>query len=117
MYTEIFKEVVSITHHDYSGCIDKKGWDDSTTYLHSIEKLEKQGELTPVRFTEIVNDYLLDYKDNHMFFKIITSDQPLNNVGFQVKRYEDRLYITSTSAEKKSKKRTSYPCIRQYENP
>ncbi len=28
MYTEIFKEVVSITHHDYSGCIDKKGWDD-----------------------------------------------------------------------------------------
>lgn len=104
MYTEIFKEVVSITHHDYSGCIDKKGWDDSTTYLHSIEKLEKQGELTPVRFTEIVNDYLLDYKDNHMFFKIITSDQPLNNVGFQVKRYEDRLYITSTSAEKRVKK-------------
>ncbi|MDG0950295.1 S41 family peptidase [Bacillus paranthracis] len=104
MYTEIFKEVVSITHHDYSGCIDKKGWDDPTTYLHSIEKLEKQGELTPVRFTEIVNDYLLDYKDNHMFFKISTSDQPLNNVGFQVKRYEDRLYITSTSEEKRVKK-------------
>ena len=59
MYTEIFKEVVSITHHDYSGCIDKKGWDDPTTYLHSIEKLEKQGELTPVRFSELVNDCLL----------------------------------------------------------
>ncbi|MDA2167185.1 S41 family peptidase [Bacillus cereus] len=104
MYTGIFKEIVSITHHDYSGCIDKKGWDDPTTYLQTIEKLERQGELTPVQFTEIVNDYLLDYKDNHMFFKIITSDQPLNNVGFQVKRYEDRLYITSTSAEKRVKK-------------
>ncbi|EMI9086253.1 peptidase [Bacillus cereus] len=104
MYAEIFKEVVSITHHDYSGCIDKKGWDDPTTYLQSIEKLERQGELTPVQFTEIVSDYLLDFKDNHMFFKILTSDQPLNNVGFQVKRYEDRLYITSTSEEKRVKK-------------
>ncbi|HFU7085241.1 TPA: S41 family peptidase [Bacillus cereus] len=104
MYTGIFKEIVSITHHDYSGCIDKKGWDDPTTYLQTIEKLERQGELTPVQFTEIVNDYLLDFKDNHMFFKILTSDQPLNNVGFQVKRYEDRLYITSTSEENRVKK-------------
>ncbi|HFJ9451667.1 S41 family peptidase [Bacillus tropicus] len=104
MYTGIFKEIVSITHHDYSGCIDKKGWDDPTTYLQTIEKLERQGELTPVQFTEIVNDYLLDFKDNHMFFKILTSDQPLNNVGFQVKRYEDRLYVTSTSEEKRVKK-------------
>ena len=39
-----------------------------------------------------------------MFFKISTSDQPLNNVGFQVKRYEDRLYIISTSEEKRVKK-------------
>ncbi|EOG8707713.1 S41 family peptidase [Bacillus cereus] len=104
MYTEIFKEVVSITHHDYSGCIDKKGWDDPTTYLQTIEKLEKQGELTPVHFTEIVSDYLLDFKDNHMFFKMNSNNQPLNSVGFQVKRYEDRLYITSTSHEVRVKK-------------
>ena len=80
-----FKEIVSITHHDYSGCIDKKGWDDPTTYLQTIEKLEKQGELTPVQFTEIVRDYLLDFKDNHMFFKMISNNQTLNGVGFQVK--------------------------------
>ncbi|PGB74976.1 peptidase [Bacillus wiedmannii] len=104
MYTEIFKEVVSITHHDYSGCIDKKGWDDPTTYLQTIEKLEKHGELTPVHFTEIVRDYLLDFKDNHMFFKMYSNNQPLNSVGFQVKRYEDRLYITSTSHEVRVKK-------------
>ncbi|HDR4423871.1 TPA: peptidase, partial [Bacillus cereus] len=104
MYTEIFKEVVSITHHDYSGCIDKKGWDDPTTYLQTIEKLEKQGELTPVHFTEIVSDYLLNFKDNHMFFKMNSNNQPLNSVGFQVKRYEDRLYITSTSHEVRVKK-------------
>ncbi|MED3398249.1 S41 family peptidase [Bacillus wiedmannii] len=104
MYTEIFKEIVSITHHDYSGCIDKKGWDDPTTYLQTVEKLEKQGELTPVQFTEIVRDYLLDFKDNHMFFKVHSNNQPINSIGFQVKRYEDRLYITSTSHEVRVKK-------------
>lgn len=104
MYTEIFKEVVSITHHDYSGFLDKKGWDDPTTYLHKIERLVKHGELTPVQFTEIVGDYLLDFKDNHMFFKMTTKKQPLNSVGFQVKRYEDRLYITSANQEKRVKK-------------
>ncbi|TXR99028.1 peptidase [Bacillus sp. SH7-1] len=104
MYSEIFKEVVSITHHDYSGCIDKEGWDDPTTYLQAVEKLERLGELTPVQFTEIVRDYLLDFKDKHMFFKMYSNNQPLNSVGFQVKRYEDRLYITSTSEEKRVKK-------------
>ncbi|WP_439875972.1 S41 family peptidase [Bacillus mycoides] len=104
MYTEIFKEVVSITHHDYSGFLDKKGWDDPTTYIHKIERLEKHGELTPVQFTEIVGDYLLDFKDNHMFFKMTTKKQPLNSVGFQVKRYEDRLYITSANQEKRVEK-------------
>ncbi|HDR7800136.1 S41 family peptidase [Bacillus tropicus] len=104
MYTGIFKEIVSITHHDYSGCIDKKGWDDPTTYLQTIEKLERQGELTPVQFTEIVRDYLLDFKDNHMFFKMISNNQSLISVGFQVKRYEDRLYITSSSQEIRVKK-------------
>ncbi|RDV58153.1 S41 family peptidase [Bacillus anthracis] len=104
MYIEIFKEIVSITHHDYSGCIDKKGWDDPTTYLQTIEKLEKQGELTPVQFTEIVRDYLLDFKDNHMFFKMISNNQTLNGVGLQEKRYENRLYITSTPQEIRVKK-------------
>ncbi|MBG9831342.1 hypothetical protein BTI679_22890 [Bacillus wiedmannii] len=104
MYTEISKEIVSITHHDYSGCIDKEGWDDPATYLQTVEKLERQGELTPVQFTEIVRDYLLDFKDNHMFFKMHSKNQPLNSVGFQVKRYEDRLYITSNSQEIRVKK-------------
>lgn len=108
MYTEIFKEVVSITHHDYSACIDKKGWDNPITYLQTIEKLEKQGELTPVHFTEIVSDYLLDFKDNHMFFKMQSNNPPLNSVGFQVKRYEDFLYITSTSQEIRVKKDSLY---------
>ncbi|EJR55285.1 hypothetical protein IIM_01370 [Bacillus cereus VD107] len=104
MYTEIFKEVVSITHHDYSGCLDKTGWDDPTPYLNKIEQLEERGALTPVQFTEIVGDYLLDFKDNHMFFKMISKEQPLTSVGFQVKRYEDRLYITSANQEKRIKK-------------
>lgn len=52
----------------------------------------------------MVHDYLLDFKDNHMFFKMISNNQPLNSVGFQVKRYEDRLYITSTSKRRMIKK-------------
>ncbi|WP_439019724.1 S41 family peptidase [Bacillus thuringiensis] len=104
MYTEIFKEIVSITHHDYSGCIDKEGWDNPTTYLHTIEQLERHRDLTPVQFTEIVSDYLLDFKDNHMFFKMLSNNQALNSVGFQVKRYEDRLYVTSNLQEKRIKK-------------
>lgn len=39
MYTEIFKEIVSITHHDYSGCIDKKGGDDPTAGLNDYSNL------------------------------------------------------------------------------
>ena len=35
---------------------------------------------------------------------MISTNQPLNSVGFQVKRYEDRLYITSTSQEIRVKK-------------
>ncbi|EEL71053.1 hypothetical protein bcere0026_20130 [Bacillus mycoides] len=39
-----------------------------------------------------------------MFFKMYSNNQPLNSVGFQVKKYEDRLYITSTSQEIRVKK-------------
>ncbi len=112
MYSEIFKEVVSITHHDYSGCIDKKGWDDPTTYLQTIEKLERQGELTPVQFTEIVRDYLLDFKDNHMFFKMISTNQPLNSVGFQVKKIRRPTIYYIYFTGNKSEKGTVYSSIR-----
>ena len=57
MYIEIFKEIVSITHHDYSGCIDKK--DGTIHYLFTDNReTREQGELTPVQFTEIVRDYI-----------------------------------------------------------
>jgi len=105
MFKEIFQEIVSICRHDYSGCEDKKGWDNPGVYAKAIQVLEEKNELTPAKFAEIVQDYLLDFKDHHMFFKLITNEaQKQYDVGFKVKRYEDRLYITSVGEEKRVKK-------------
>ncbi|REJ19901.1 MAG: hypothetical protein C6W57_00655 [Caldibacillus debilis] len=68
MYEEIFLEVVSIVRNDYAGCLDKKGWDRPEPYLETIRRLEAQQALTPAKFHELVQDYLLDFKDPHMYF-------------------------------------------------
>ncbi|MBP1968376.1 C-terminal processing protease CtpA/Prc [Virgibacillus natechei] len=100
MYAEIFNEVVSITHYDYAGCLDKKGWDNPEKYRNKIQKLEEQKELTPAWFTEMVQDYLLDFKDRHMYFRLSESGKHKQyNGGFKVRRYEDRLYVTSVGKE------------------
>ncbi|MGV3466266.1 MAG: S41 family peptidase [Heyndrickxia sp.] len=105
MYKAIFQEIVSICHHDYSGCEDKKGWDNPDLYAKAIQVLEDKNELTPAKFAEIVQDYLLDFKDHHMFFKLITNEtQKQYDIGFKVRRYHDRLYITSVGEEKRVQK-------------
>lgn len=70
-YLEIFDEIVSVTHHDYSGCIDKKGWDHPDLYRNQIDELVQNNQLTPEKFKEIVDDYLLDFKDSHMYFRLV----------------------------------------------
>lgn len=105
MYKEIFQEIVSICHHDYSGWEDKKGWDSPDVYTKAIQVMEEKNELTPVKFAEIVQDYLLDFKDHHMFFKLVTNEnQKQYDVGFKVKRFEDRLYISSVGKESRVEK-------------
>ncbi|MBS4173526.1 S41 family peptidase [Bacillus sp. FJAT-49736] len=105
MYQEIFQEIVSITQHDYSGCEDKKGWDNPDVYAKEIESLEVKNELTPTQFVKIVQDYLLDFKDHHMSFRHITNEnQKQYDSGFKVRRYNDRLYITAVSNETRLEK-------------
>ncbi|MGE8202956.1 S41 family peptidase [Heyndrickxia sp. NPDC080065] len=105
MYYEIFQEVVSITHHDYSGCLDKKGWDNPEQYLKEIRILEEKKELTPTKFVEIVQDYLLDYKDHHMYFKLSSnSDEKRYDIGFKVRRFDSSLFITEVGKETRVKK-------------
>lgn len=102
MYKNIFKDIVSITHHDYAGCLDKRGWDQPDKYIAMIQKLEHEGLLSPQQFVEIVQRYLGDFQDPHMYFKT-TDDQVLKELspGFKVRRYEDRLYVTETGKEKR----------------
>lgn len=104
MYTEIFQELVNIMHHDYAGYIDKKGWDNPERYADSIRDLENKGELTINGFLEIVQDYLLDFKDPHIFFNLIGNGlQKEYDNGFRVRRYKDKLYVTATTNEKRIK--------------
>ncbi|MCM3238899.1 S41 family peptidase [Heyndrickxia oleronia] len=105
MYIDMFEEIVSICRLDYSGCQDKKGWDHPEKYVDEICILEEKQELTPDKFVEIVQDYLLDFKEQHMFFK--TSKKSVEkryDVGFKVRRFEDQLFITDVGKEMRVKK-------------
>ncbi|SET01783.1 Peptidase family S41 [Oceanobacillus limi] len=102
MYLEIFDEVVDIMQHDYAGYIDKKGWDDPEKYRNIIRGLEKDNGLTADQFVEIVQDYLLDFKDPHMGFNLIKSEQQKEySNGFRVRRFEDKLYVTKVGKEER----------------
>lgn len=68
MYSKIFKEIVEVMHHDYAGYIDKIGWDRPNDYKKRIPNLERNNALNTTLFSEIVNDYLLDFKDPHVYF-------------------------------------------------
>lgn len=103
-YLEIFDDIVSITHTDYSGCIDKKGWDNPELSRNKIMELERKGKLDTNIFKEIVEDYLVDFKDGHMFFRLISNDsQKVYDNGFECRRYKNKLYITYAGKETKLK--------------
>ncbi|MFB7141936.1 S41 family peptidase [Gottfriedia sp. NPDC056225] len=98
----IFKEIVQIMHHDYSGFKDKEGWDQPDYFLHKIRDLKIHNQLKNGLFTEIVKDYLLDFKDQHIYFEQLNiKNNALKERGFRVRRYEDKLYITEVSSEDK----------------
>ena len=102
MYTQIFQEIISIMHHDYAGYTDKRGWDQPNVYKTKISSMEKQGILTANVFMEIVQEYLLDFQDPHLSFSLVESDSQKNyDNGFRVRRYKERLYVTSVTSEKR----------------
>ncbi len=94
MYEQIFEEIVNIIHHDYAGCEDKRGWDDPEKYR---EKIYNQN-LTAHEFVELVEEYIADLKDPHMFFRLIGEEKALD-IGFKVRRYENALYVTELIGE------------------
>src|SRR5699024_4043874 len=104
MYVKIFNEVVNIMHHDYAGYLDKKGWDEPEKYKEYIKELDCNQELNDERFVEIVQDYLLDFKDTHMSFsKLNQKGEKSFDLGFNVRRFEDKLYVTAVGNERRLK--------------
>lgn len=104
MYAEIFRELVEIMHHDYAGYADKKGWDNPEEFESKIMELGRNSNLTPHSFLKIVEDYLLDFKDPHIFFNLIQSEtQKELDIGFRVRRYQNKLYVTTLTREKRLK--------------
>jgi hypothetical protein len=103
--SEIFDEVVSITHNDYAGCLDKKGWDSPEEFKEKLKDLENQGLLNSQSFSDLVSDYLLDFKDQHMTFKLsANSGEEMMTIGFMVRSYEDLLYIYEVGKETRVQK-------------
>ncbi|MEH7349402.1 hypothetical protein [Gottfriedia acidiceleris] len=115
----IFKEIVQIMRHDYSGYEDKKGWDNPEYFLQKIKDLMVSKKLTKDIFTEIVKDYLLDFKDQHIYFEQFnyTNNIELKDRGFRVRRFENKLYVTEVSGESRLKRGMFFKSIGGYSIP
>ena len=101
---KVFKEIVYIMNNDYAGCKDKKGCDNPEYFLQKIRKLRDEEQLSKEVFKEIVEDYLLDFNDRHIFFSIADSQTEKPKVrGFRVRHFEERLYVTDVDLEKQLK--------------
>ncbi|MGN7386463.1 S41 family peptidase [Sporosarcina sp. SAFN-015] len=96
---KIFKEIVDIMHNDYAGCQDKQGCDRPEHFLRMIKGND---QLTKKEFKGIVEDYLLDFNDQHIHFVMESEgSETLKNRGFKVRRYEERLYVTEVDSEER----------------
>ncbi|WP_392455568.1 S41 family peptidase [Chryseomicrobium aureum] len=98
----ILEEIIEIMHNDYAGFQDKKGWDRPDIYRKKLAELKANESMSDADFEELIKEYLSDFEDKHMFFsKTDKVEQSQKEVGFQVRRYEDHLYITSVTQEQK----------------
>lgn len=98
-YLEIFNEVVSIMHNDYSGCVDNKGGDNPEEYVEVIKELEGKNQLDDAKFTNIVDEYLAYFQDYHVHFTNLNNNSVPLNIGFRVRKYKDKLYVVRTTYE------------------
>ncbi|WP_339253441.1 S41 family peptidase [Sporosarcina sp. FSL W8-0480] len=111
----IFKEIIQIMHNDYAGCKDKEGWDRPEYF---IRKIRENRRLSHKEFKQIVEEYLLDFNDNHIHFIMEDAeDEKQKSRGFKVRRYEDRLYVTEVETEDRLELGMSFVSIGGYSIP
>ncbi|OHX51777.1 hypothetical protein [Planococcus faecalis] len=108
----LFTEIVHIMQHDYAGWKDKQGWDNPDYYLGNLRDLENQGRLNKAQFTELVKEYLLDFKDQHIHFASKGINEEIRkDRGFRVRRFEDQLYVTTVFQENRVSKGMAFTSI------
>lgn len=93
-YEAIFDDVTSILNTDYSGYQDKMGWGRPEIYKQRLLESIDNDAMDDTKFERFVSEYLMDYKDGHMFFRGMAQNKIKNHIGFSVRRYKDMLYVT-----------------------
>ncbi|WP_033542142.1 S41 family peptidase [Planococcus sp. CAU13] len=93
--TEIFSDIIQIVKMDYAGAAEKQGVNRPEEYLITDEMEDRD-------FIETVQSYLLDFKDGHLSFNAKGAVIP--NLGFRARRYENELYVTEATEEKRLQK-------------
>lgn len=102
---QVFNEIVHIMRNDYAGCYDKIGCDRPDEYIHEIRRLQAEQLLTDEAVVDLVQDYLMDWNDPHLFFNAIQNKSvKKRHRGFDVRRFEDKLYVTSAQQESQLQK-------------
>ncbi|WHT49102.1 hypothetical protein QNH10_05430 [Sporosarcina thermotolerans] len=105
----IFKEIIQIMHNDYAGCNDKRGCDRPE---HFLKMIKGDAQLSKKEFKEIVEEYLLDFNDQHIHFIMENAeDEKPKSRGFKVRRYGDRLYVTEVDSEDRLQPKMSFVSI------
>ena len=100
MYKEIFKEIHHIMQHDYAGWMETKNLVKAADVLQELQELNESGELNDQTFSHVINKYLLNYQDKHVYF--ITDNEYTFSptyCGFSVIRHENSLFVTATYEE------------------
>ena len=94
MYTKthVFQDIVGIISNDYAGFLDKKQINCPNNYPIT-------DDMDEVEFVKMVQSYLLDFKDDHLIFTKKNNTIPFK--GFNVRRYEDALYVTEIQSEER----------------
>ncbi|TFD99657.1 S41 family peptidase [Jeotgalibacillus sp. R-1-5s-1] len=97
MYLNMFEEVVRVMHRDYSGFLDKQGWDQPDRFKAEIDALDPADPESRSEFVRLVKDYLLDFRDRHVSFSAADQQGTRSEwPGFRVRRHQAFLYITES---------------------